>query len=67
VLVLTLLTYSHHKAYQAGRAMEQAAFLNRINQENEHAGNEAERWRADYRRCVNAGGLYQFDTSTCQH
>ena len=65
VSVLALLTYSHVKAYRAGRAVEQAAILDRINEENDNAGNTAEDWRAEYRRCADAGGLYDFETNTC--
>lgn len=59
------LGFSHWKAYSVGRAAEQAAFLERINQENDNAGNAAEDWRAEYRRCVGAGGVYDFETGTC--
>lgn len=65
VVAVGFLIYSHTRAYQAGRLAEQAAFLEQINQENEDAGNEAERWRTDYRRCVDAGGVYDFETGTC--
>ena len=65
VAVLGLLTWSHTAAYQAGRSAEQAAFVERINQENEDAGNSAEDWRGQYRRCVDAGGVFDFETGAC--
>ncbi|WP_127524668.1 hypothetical protein [Mesorhizobium sp. Z1-4] len=63
--LLVGLAWSHSKAYRAGRAVEQAAILERINEENDNAGNNAEDWRAVYRRCADAGGLYDFETNTC--
>ncbi|UUP19486.1 hypothetical protein [Nitratireductor thuwali] len=63
--VLGGLAWSHHSAYQAGRTAEQAAFMAKLNQENEDAGKAAEDWRARYRRCVDGGGLYSFETGTC--
>lgn len=65
VAVLCLCVWALHFAYQAGRQAEQAAFLNRINLENEHAGDIAEKWRGDLRRCLDAGGLFDFETGTC--
>lgn len=65
VVALGLLTFSHRFAYQAGRQVEQAAFLDRINKENEDAGNSAEDWRAQYRRCVDAGRLFDFEAGSC--
>lgn len=65
VAAVALLTFSHRFAYQAGRQVEQAAFLDRINKENEDAGNSAEDWRAQYRRCVDAGGLFDFEAGSC--
>lgn len=65
VAVMGALTLSHRFAYQAGRSVEQAAFLDRINQENEDAGSSAEDWRARYRRCAERGGLYDFETGAC--
>jgi len=65
VIALSLLTFSHRFAYQAGRQVEQAAFLDRINKENDDAGNSAEDWRGQYRRCVDTGGLFDFETGSC--
>lgn len=65
VVALGLLTFSHRFAYQSGRQVEQAAFLDRINKENEDAGNSAEDWRAQYRRCVDAGRLFDFEAGSC--
>lgn len=66
VAALGLLTYSHVKAYKAGRAAEQAAFAERINEENENAGNNAEEWRAELRRCTLSGGVFNFETGSCE-
>ncbi|WP_166163064.1 hypothetical protein [Chelativorans oligotrophicus] len=63
--VMSGLAWSHSAAYRAGRSAEQAAFVERINQENEDAGNSAEDWRSQYRRCVDAGGLFDFETGAC--
>lgn len=60
------LTLSHCKAYQAGRTAEQAAFAAKINQQNEEAGNAAEDWRTAFRRCVDGGGVFDFEAGTCQ-
>lgn len=60
-----LLTFTHRFVYQAGRQVEQAAFLERINRENADAGKSAEKWRAEYRRCVDAGGLFNFEAGSC--
>lgn len=65
VAALALLTFSHTKAYQAGRATEQAAVASRINKENDNAGNHAEDWRAALRRCNGTGGLFDYETGTC--
>lgn len=65
VAVLGLLAFSHVKAYQAGRTAEQAAVAAQINQENEHAGNTAEDWRARLRRCVDAGRVFSFESGSC--
>jgi len=65
VVLAGLITYSHRFAYQAGRQAEQAAFLDRINKENENAGNSAEDWRGRYRRCIDAGGLFDFEAGAC--
>jgi len=59
------LGWSHVSAYRAGRAAEQAAFIQQINRENSNAGNTAEDWRAEFRRCTGAGGMYDFETGAC--
>lgn len=66
VAVLGLLTYSHTVAYHAGGAAEQAAIATKINQENDNAGNAAEKWRADLRRCSDAGGVFNFEAGACE-
>ena len=65
IAALVFLTWSHIHAYRAGRQVEQAAFLERINKDNEDAGISAEDWRARYRRCVDGGGLFKFETGAC--
>jgi hypothetical protein len=62
-----LLTFTHFKAYQAGRSVEQAAFMARIEEENTDAANRAENWRAELRRCNASGGLFDFETAACEH
>jgi len=47
------------------RTAEQAAFIQQINRENSNAGNTAEDWRAEFRRCTGAGGVYDFETGAC--
>lgn len=64
-VLLLLWGWALNTAYQAGRQAEQAAFLNRINVENENAGDIAEKWRGDLRRCIDAGGVYDFETGAC--
>ncbi|WP_173931406.1 hypothetical protein [Chelativorans sp. Marseille-P2723] len=63
--LIVALGWSHLSAYRAGRSAEQAAFLNQIRQENEHAGKTAEDWRGHYRLCVERGGLFDFETGSC--
>lgn len=63
--LIAALVWSHATAYKAGRAVEQAAFLEQIRQENEHAGKAAEDWRSVYRMCVERGGLFDFEDGTC--
>lgn len=65
VVAVTFLSFSHWQAYCAGRAVEQSAFSQKISQENTHAGNAAENWRADLRRCNDAGG-FDFATGACE-
>lgn len=48
-----------------GRAIEQSAFAERIRKSNEEAGDAAETWRADFRRCNDAGGLFDFEAGSC--
>lgn len=48
-----------------GRAIEQSAFAEQIRKSNEEAGDAAETWRADFRRCNDAGGLFNFETGAC--
>lgn len=65
ITIVTALTASHIWAYRSGRAVEQATIAQRIAKENEDAGNRAEDWRARLRRCVDAGGLFDFETGSC--
>jgi len=51
--------------HQRGRMAEQAALAQCINQQNEEAGNAAEAWRARYRRCVERGGVFDYETGDC--
>lgn len=60
-----LLTFTHWKAYEAGRAVAQAAFSAQVNEDNDHAGKMAEDWRSRLRACVDAGGLFDFADGTC--
>lgn len=53
------------KGVSDGRRTEQAAIANKINQDNEEAGDAAEERRARYRRCVDAGGVFNFETGAC--
>lgn len=62
-----ILAHSHWTAYSLGREIEQKRFLEQIKKENDDAGEQAERWRADYRRCVDGGGVYEFETGACIH
>ncbi len=64
---LVLLAWSHTAAYRAGRTYEQAAFAAKITKENDNAGNAAEKWRTDLRRCSDAGGVFDFETGACEH
>jgi hypothetical protein len=63
---LVLLAWSHTAAYRAGRTYEQAAFAAKITKENDNAGNVAEKWRTDLRRCSDAGGVFDFETGACE-
>ncbi|RLP27899.1 hypothetical protein [Mesorhizobium sp. YM1C-6-2] len=63
---LVLLAWSHTAAYRAGRTYEQAAFAAKITKENDNAGNAAEKWRTDLRRCSDAGGVFDFETGACE-
>lgn len=64
--VLAVLAWSHTAAYRAGRSAEQAKIVERINQENDDAAENAEDWRAEYRRCIASGRLYDFETGSCE-
>lgn len=55
----------HAIGKSTGRAIEQAAFAKKINEENDNAGNAAEKWRADLRRCNAAGGVFDYETGSC--
>jgi hypothetical protein len=48
-----------------GRAIERAAIMDFVNRRNEEAGNAAEGWRGEYRRCVDAGGVFDFEAGAC--
>lgn len=61
------LTWSHMAAYRYGRSIEQASFAAKINLENGNAGRAAEEWRAEFRRCVGAGRVFNFEAGACQH
>lgn len=63
--IALLIVAAWFDGHSYGQKAAQADILKQINQENEHAGNEAERWRSDYRRCVDAGGLYDFEAGSC--
>lgn len=65
VAALSFLTFTHWNAYRLGRSIEQAGFIRQINQENTNAGNAAEKWRGDLRRCNDAGGLFDFANGAC--
>ncbi|MGF7005783.1 hypothetical protein [Aminobacter sp. BE322] len=65
-LVAAALTWSHVAAYRYGRSIEQARFAARITKENDNAGNAAEKWRSELRRCTAFGGLFDFETGACQ-
>jgi hypothetical protein len=64
--VVGMLTWSHTAAYRYGRSTEQARLASQITKENDNAGKAAETWRAELRRCTAAGGLFDFETGTCQ-
>ncbi len=66
VVALVLLAWTHTAAYRAGRTYEQAAFAAKITKENDNAGTAAEKWRADLRRCSDAGGVFDFETGACE-
>lgn len=65
VAVVGGLTASHLWVYRAGRAAEQAAVVARIEKENDNAGRNAEDWRARLRRCLDADGVFDFETGRC--
>ncbi len=65
LLVLAVATGLYLYGYHKGSVEQQAAFAERINLENEEAGNAAEDWRARYRRCAERGGLFDYETGTC--
>lgn len=66
-IVVGGLIWSHTAAYRYGRSTEQARFAAQITKENDDAGNAAEKWRAELRRCTSVGGLFDFETGACQH
>ncbi|PSJ55749.1 hypothetical protein [Pseudaminobacter soli (ex Li et al. 2025)] len=65
VAAVLLLTFTHWQAYRTGRSIEQVKFIQKINLENTNAGNAAEKWRGDLRRCNDASGLFDFATGSC--
>lgn len=48
-----------------GRAIAQAAIVERIGKENAHAGSKAEDWRGALRDCDARGGVYDFAAGAC--
>lgn len=49
-----------------GRALAEAAVFERIAEQNERAGNDAETCRDRYRLCVASGGVFDFAGCSCQ-
>lgn len=64
--VTAFLGWTHYEMYETGRAYERSAMLNSIVKGNEDAGNAAENWRTKYRRCLDAGGVFDFEAGSCQ-
>lgn len=56
--------YAHGRV--DGRALANRDILERLDRENDHAGDTAENWRDAYRRCVDAGGVYDFAAGACE-
>lgn len=59
------LVWSHSWMYSQGRRAEQLEVAKKIEKENEDAHDAAEDWRTRYRRCADAGGLFDFETGAC--
>lgn len=51
--------------HSAGSDAAQTDFVKRIEKENHDAGQNAEKWRDDFRKCVAAGRVYDFETGAC--
>lgn len=67
IALLAVLAWSHTAAYRSGQRVGQASVIEKLNQENDNAGQDAEKWRGDLRRCNDAGGVFDFEFGTCQH
>ncbi|WP_432288751.1 hypothetical protein SLT36_30075 (plasmid) [Aminobacter sp. BA135] len=65
VAVIAALGWSHTAAFRYGRSTEQVRFAAEITKENDNAGRAAENWRAEFRRCADAGGVFDFERGTC--
>ncbi len=65
VAIVVGLSLSHAAAYRAGKLAGQTSVADHINQENDNAGNTAEKWRGDLRRCLDAGGVFDFEIGAC--
>ncbi|WP_162230651.1 hypothetical protein [Nitratireductor soli] len=67
ILYVAAAALVYRMVYSDGRSDGRAEMANKINQDNEEAGDAAEKRRADLRRCVGAGGVFNFETGACNH
>jgi len=49
-----------------GRALGERAIIKQIEKDNADAGNKAEDFRSAFRRCLDGGGLFDFETGSCE-
>ncbi len=62
LVVVGMSAYALHAVYRYGRQVEQIEIMKAL----EKAGKNAEKNRSDYRKCVDTGGLYNFETNHCE-
>ncbi|HRQ13030.1 MAG TPA: hypothetical protein PK205_06970 [Promineifilum sp.] len=62
---VSVLVVTHYQAYKIGQRIAAVEFAKALTNDNAKASQNAEDWRGAYRRCVERGGLYDFERNRC--